>query len=511
MNMVWIAYVIVVLVTALVIGRHLGKFTDAYTEMTGMMAGMTMGMLNGFLLGYGAAAATASMFWGNLFGIFAGLGIGLYYGRPSGLMGIMDGSMGGVMGGSMGAMLAAMLVFPTWAMDVTGVLLVPIYITGMAGLVALIEQSAPEHAARHRVLPVFTRAVAVEAAEVGEEMRRRARQEARKGTALHITDYYELLGVGTRATQDEIGDAYLVKLSAADEAGVGQLEQALAILTEPGRREVYDRRLEESKAALGADARPACCPPKKVKVGEVEKAEAKGTAVVAGRLASAAVVRSAVPETKRASSPATARVSTEAARKTTQKQSGANYASSDVVRTGSRRQDAAGSHSYRQGQSRNGRGHKQESPISWVGIAALVVILAVGGTWFATRGGAGNSGSYAGAYAVPSAAQLEGKATVAQPGTDGRQTLNVVVNGSTMSYSPSVIEVKKGVPVHFNLSVEGRDPGCGRFVGVKGLGVHGIAVPGQVAPMDFTPTESGVFEINCSMNMMQRGYLLVTD
>jgi hypothetical protein len=349
MNMVWIAYVIVVLVTALVIGRHLGKFTDAYTEMTGMMAGMTMGMLNGFLLGYGAAAATGSMFWGNLFGIFAGLGIGLYYGRPSGLMGIMDGSMGGVMGGSMGAMLATMLVFPTWAMDVTGVLLVAIYVAGMAGLVALIEQSAPEHAARHRVLPLFTRAPAVEAAEVGEEMGRGAKQEA------------------------------------------------------------------------------------------------------------------------------------------------------------------AGSHSYRQGQGRNGRGRKQESPISWVGIAALVVILAVGGGWFATRGGAGNSGSKAGAYAVPSAAQLEGQATVAQPGADGRQTLDVVVNGSTMSYSPSVIEVKKGVPVHFNLSVEGRDPGCGRFVGVKGLGVHGIAVPGQVAPMDFTPTESGVFEINCSMNMMQRGYLLVRD
>ena len=73
----------------------------------------------------------------------------------------------------------------------------------------------------------------------------------------------------------------------------------------------------------------------------------------------------------------------------------------------------------------------------------------------------------------------------ASPGGHGpgrrrrRQTLDLVVNGTTMSYKPSVIQVKQGVPVRFNLSVEGRDPGCGRFVGLRGLGEHGIATPGR--------------------------------
>ena len=29
--------------------------------------------------------------------------------------------------------------------------------------------------------------------------------------------------------------------------------------------------------------------------------------------------------------------------------------------------------------------------------------------------------------------------------------------------------------------------------------------------MDFTPTQAGTFEINCGMNMMQPGYLIVTQ
>src|SRR5437016_568735 len=170
----WILYAIVILVISGLIGMHLGRFREAYTEMTGMMAGMTMGMLNGFVLGYAAAAATNSMFWGNLFGILLGLSLGLYFGRPGGLMGVMDGAMGGVMCGSMGAMLAVMVAFPHDAQFWTAILLGVLYIAGMFGLVVLIEQSAPGHAAFHRLLPMFARAVAIEAAEEAELTKRRA-------------------------------------------------------------------------------------------------------------------------------------------------------------------------------------------------------------------------------------------------------------------------------------------------------------------------------------------------
>jgi plastocyanin domain-containing protein len=74
-----------------------------------------------------------------------------------------------------------------------------------------------------------------------------------------------------------------------------------------------------------------------------------------------------------------------------------------------------------------------------------------------------------------------------------------------------VIKVKQGVPVRFNITVEGADPGCGRYVGVKGLGVHAIASPGESVPMDFTPAQTGIFQINCDMQMMDPGYVIVTE
>ena len=240
----WLIYGAVVLVVSVLVGLHLGRFREAYTEMTGMMAGMTMGMLNGFLLGYTAAAITASMFWGNLFGILLGTALGAYYGRAGGLMGIMDGAMGGVMGGAMGAMLMIMLVWPPFIMW-TAALLAAVYIAGMAGLVALIERSAPEHAAFHKVLPMFARAVST---EVREHASRTATGPA------YFDDYYTFLGVARDASRDEITNAYLEQLSIADEDTVARAERALSTLTDPVRRRTYDTRLD-SHIASGD-----CCP-----------------------------------------------------------------------------------------------------------------------------------------------------------------------------------------------------------------------------------------------------------
>jgi plastocyanin domain-containing protein len=35
------------------------------------------------------------------------------------------------------------------------------------------------------------------------------------------------------------------------------------------------------------------------------------------------------------------------------------------------------------------------------------------------------------------------------------------------------------------------------------------AKPGQVTPMDFTPPQAGIYQINCGMQMMEPGYLIV--
>jgi hypothetical protein len=254
----WMVYMVAVLVVSGGVGLHLGRFRAAYTEMTGMMAGMTMGMLNGFLLGYGAAAATGNLFWGNLAGILMGLALGAYFGRAGGLLGVMDGSLGGVMGGAMGAMLAVMLLFPREALVWTAVLLGIIYVASMIGLVLLIERSAPEHAALHRLMPMFARAVSVEAAEEAEERgySSRAGRES-KGAASpgrRLIDYYGLLGVDTEASEDEIEQAYFQKRKRADQATLQRLERALFVLTDAQRREVYDRRLGSSKAGVSATA-----------------------------------------------------------------------------------------------------------------------------------------------------------------------------------------------------------------------------------------------------------------
>ena len=46
---------------------------------------------------------------------------------------------------------------------------------------------------------------------------------------------------------------------------------------------------------------------------------------------------------------------------------------------------------------------------------------------------------------------------------------------------------------------------------LRGLGASGVANPGEVTTMEFTPTQAGTFEINCGMGMMRPGYVIVTE
>lgn len=441
----WIMYGAIVLLVSGLIGLHLGRFREAYTEMTGMMAGMTMGMINGFLLGYVAAAlsgtlagvtATVSLFWGNVFGILFGVLLGVFFGRAGGLMGMMDGGMGGMMGGSMGAMLAAMLTLPEWAMFYTAILLLLVYIVSMVGLVVLIEKSAPGHEALHIFAPYFTRAVAEEAAE---------EYGSRQTGANGFTDHYSFLGIDTDASKEEITEAYIGMLHRATVAEMEQAERALLILTDPARREAYDRGLEI------VSIRPDCCPPPRRK--KPAGSALSGTAAPAITTPSppAPAPRASTAKVMASGSPTRSGTATVTVRSTAAEKPGQN---------GSARQQA---------HAKNGR--KQPPPKSGVGPGAIIggglaiLVLAGVGLWLLlsqASGAAAGAGAYTdNGQALPQefVTKIKAEAVDAPVGAGGKQILAFAVNGTTSSYNPSVVRVKKGVPVHFDLKVEGADPG----------------------------------------------------
>ncbi|MDQ3930820.1 MAG: cupredoxin domain-containing protein, partial [Chloroflexota bacterium] len=513
-NVIWIIYAALVLGIALVVGRHLGRFREAYTEMTGMMVGMTMGMLNGFLVGYAAAAFTSSMFWGNLVGLPLGLLLGAWYGRAGGLMGIMDGGMGGAMGGSMGAMLAAMLVFPTWALTWTAVLLAAVYLPGMLGLVLLIERSAPGHAALHRLLPFFARAVS---AEVSQELES---QTTGSRPQLNITDYYAVLGVAPGADADAIAQAYLEKLATCGPAEVRTAESAFATLTDPAKRRAYDAVLAAHRPV---DAGEDCCPPPR-------KKQVAGTAPATATPPAESTAAASQPATPTAGVPAKATRTNGTRSQAVAKGLTTSNTSTVQVKPRKPKQQSQQSH---QSHSRQKAGpgaatRKKEAPISWVGVTAGLVTLAVLGLWWFAAQSAGPAGSGNRASTglgtpvlgyvnnernLPESEvrKLEAKAVTVPVASDGKQKVDFTVVGDTMSYKPRVLKVKKGIPVSFNISVEGRDPQCGRFVAFRGLGAHGLAEPGKVNTAEFTASVTGIYEINCSMEMMEPGYILVTE
>ena len=454
----WLFYGAIVLAISVLIGSHLGRFREAYTEMTGMMAGMTMGMLNGFLLGYSAAAATNSMFWGNAFGIMLGLALGAFFGRAGGLMGIMDGAMGGVMGGSMGAMLAVMVVFPREGLFWTAALLGVIYIAGMVGLVVLIEQSAPGHEALHRLMPLFTRAVATEASEEAEAVSRRASSKSTTSSKertmeRRLVNYYDLLDVYPDALDDEIEEAYLEKLESANDAMAERLERAVIVLTNPQKRRAYDLKLGQSVPAVASSYNRATVrtAPQNAPTHEQVTARPAGTgrsSYGSGNGAAGAIGNgssSARPQ-------------------------GQGYAQQTAV------QARTAQNSKRTKSANAAKGNKERSrqqvrytrtpqpvqqntalSISWVtGLVVALVILALG--WWAMSGSTG-AGARVPSPNSEAATQLEAQAVVAPIGADGKQTLDLVINSNTISYEPSVIKVKQGVPVRFNLSIKGPDPG----------------------------------------------------
>jgi len=78
-----------------------------------------------------------------------------------------------------------------------------------------------------------------------------------------VKDYYRLLGIGPDASADDIRAAFLEKAQAAHPDRVGSREQmqelceAVEILADPDRRQLYDRlRAEPLNATLNAEWEP---------------------------------------------------------------------------------------------------------------------------------------------------------------------------------------------------------------------------------------------------------------
>jgi hypothetical protein len=99
---------------------------------------------------------------------------------------------------------------------------------------------------------------------------------------------------------------------------------------------------------------------------------------------------------------------------------------------------------------------QKEAPLLLLGVLlAAVIAVMITAWWLMSQG----HGQVARSGSADADAQLEAQAVVAPIGADGRQTLDFVVNGYTASYEPKAIKVKKGIPVHFDVKLNGPDPG----------------------------------------------------
>jgi plastocyanin len=207
------------------------------------------------------------------------------------------------------------------------------------------------------------------------------------------------------------------------------------------------------------------------------------------------------------------------------KQGKRNRQTTQVAPAGGRHDSSQG-RDYRQaarrGYSRQDDGFARRMVIGTaLGAAAALLFFWVGVSIVAGGGASAQaaSNSYnnpAGAIyhapgAVPSEAQLEGKAVMAALAADGVQTADLVLDERTSTYSPAAIKVKKGVPVRLNISNTNGGRDCRSVVDITALGARGFIEAGKPSTMDFTPTQAGVYEINCPMRMVNPSYIVVTN
>lgn len=86
----------------------------------------------------------------------------------------------------------------------------------------------------------------------------------------------------------------------------------------------------------------------------------------------------------------------------------------------------------------------------------------------------------------------------------GVQVATVTIDGG---YTPSAIEVKKGVPVELTFQ-GGKNIGCGGTVVFKSLKISKDVATGKSIAIKFTPKEAGEIPFTCGMGML-KGKIIV--
>lgn len=90
---------------------------------------------------------------------------------------------------------------------------------------------------------------------------------------------------------------------------------------------------------------------------------------------------------------------------------------------------------------------------------------------------------------------------------EGKQVVSFAVNG--FSYSPSVLTVKKGVPVV--LRIDGtKATGCARSIMMPAFNIRSSLKSG-ITELSFTPNKVGSFSFSCSMGMAGPGTINVVE
>lgn len=335
-------------------------------------------------------------------------------------------------------------------------------------------------------------------------------------TPRKLVDYYALLNVTRNAGQDEITEAYLEQINSADPAKAAKLERALTVLTNSQRRGSYDRKLVASEtewnsnlsasphatlsSSQGFPRRATATVSVKAPVPQVTHQEAVQAAGAAGAAAgginhenggSRDGGRSSRSKNGRTTGAPTSPMAPSGNGQRRQGTSTADVIHNPGGASPSRGKDnrASDGKASKSGTKKQTSGDRQapqkqqvhhlqkQQParkntvvsVSWVGGLAFLVILGAIGWWIFTAasarpGATGVSSSGSAPNAVVGAsgeteAQLEGQAVLASVGTDGKQTVDVVLDSATFQYKPKAIKVKQGIPVRFNLSVENGDPG----------------------------------------------------
>lgn len=83
--------------------------------------------------------------------------------------------------------------------------------------------------------------------------------------------------------------------------------------------------------------------------------------------------------------------------------------------------------------------------------------------------------------------------------SDGMQETRVVVHGG---YSPDTIRVQSGQPVRLVFDRRDADP-CSERVVFDSMGLSADLPTGTDVPVEFTPTQPGVYEFACQMGMLR--------